>query len=49
MMFRLVCAFVVCKQRSQGFSRRGPLDVEAGLRLCCLQATKSGVFASRPI
>ena len=47
-MLKLVCAFVVRKQRSQGFSRRGPFDVEAGLRLCCSQATKSGVFASRP-
>ena len=28
-MHRLVCAFVVCKQQSQDFSRRGPYDVEA--------------------
>ena len=48
-MLKLVCAFVVHKQRSQGFSHRGRYDVEAGLRLCCSQATKSGVFASRPI
>ena len=25
----LVCAFVVRKQQSQGFSRRGPYDIEA--------------------
>ena len=49
MMSKLICAFVVRKQQSQGFSRRGPFDVEAGLRLCCSQATKSGVFPSRPI
>ena len=48
-MLKLVCAFFVRKQRSQGFSRRGPFDVKAGLRLCCLQATKLGVFASRSI
>ena len=29
MMFRLVCAFVVREQQSQGFKRRGPYDVEA--------------------
>ena len=28
-MGRLVCAFVVRKQQSQGFSHRGPYDVEA--------------------
>ena len=28
-MRSLVCAFVVCKQPSQGFSRRGPYDIEA--------------------
>ena len=28
-MRRLICAFVVHKQQSQGFSRRGPYDVEA--------------------
>ena len=28
-MRRLVCAFDVRKQQSQGFSRRGPCDVEA--------------------
>ena len=49
MKLRLVCAFVVRKQRSQWFARRGPFDVEAGLRLCCSQATKAGFFASRPI
>ena len=49
MKLRLVCAFVVRKQRSQGFLHRGPYDVEAGLRLCCSQATKSGFFASRHI
>ena len=27
-MRRLVCAFVVCKQQSRGFSRWGPYDVE---------------------
>ena len=25
---RLVCAFVVCRQQSQGFSHRGSYDVE---------------------
>ena len=30
-MRRLVCAFVVHKQQSQGFSRRGPYDAEAQL------------------
>ena len=44
MKLRLVCAFVVRKQRSQGFLHRGTYEVEAGLRLCCSQATKSGVF-----
>ena len=28
-MHRLVCAFVVSKQQSQGFSHQGPYDVEA--------------------
>ena len=28
-MRRLVCAFIVRKQQSQGFSRRGPYGVEA--------------------
>ena len=28
-MRRLVCAFVVRQQKSQGFLRRGPYDVEA--------------------
>ena len=28
-MHRLVCVFVVCKQRSQNFSHLGPYDVEA--------------------
>ena len=28
-MHRLVCAFVVCKQQSQGVSHGGPYDVEA--------------------
>ena len=39
MKLRLVCAFAVRKQRSQWFSGRGPYEVEAGLRLCCSQAT----------
>ena len=40
-MLRLVCAFVVRKQRSHGCSRRGPIDDKTGLRLCCSQVTKS--------
>ena len=49
MMFRLVCTFVVRQPQSQGFSPRGPYDVKPSLRLGCSQATKSGVFPSRPI